>query len=152
MSRMHSSRKGKSSSKKPFVTESPKWVTLGKSEIESLVIKLATGGNSSAMIGLILRDQYGVPNVRLATGSSIVQIMKKGKISMDIPEDLSALLKRVTTLNAYLKDHPKDLHNKRGLQLIEAKIRRLEKYYKRKGLLPQDWKYTLEGAELELSR
>ena len=152
MSRMHSSRKGKSSSKKPFVTESPKWVTLGKDEIESLVIKLATEGNSSAMIGLILRDQYGVPNVRLATGTSIMQIMKKGKISMDIPEDLSALLKRVTTLNAYLKGHPKDLHNKRGLQLIEAKIRRLEKYYKRKGLLPQDWKYTLEGAELELSR
>jgi len=149
---MHSSRKGKSSSKKPFVTESPKWVTLGKDEIESLVIKLATEGNSSAMIGLILRDQHGVPNVRLATGSSIMQIMKKGKITVEIPEDLSALLKRVTALNAYLKDNPKDLHNKRGLQLIESKIRRLEKYYKRKGLLPQDWKYTLEGAELELSR
>jgi small subunit ribosomal protein S15 len=34
--------------------------------------------------------------------------------------------------------------------MIEAKIRRLERYYKRNGVLPADWKYSLSNAELML--
>ena len=152
MARMHTRRKGKSSSKRPFVTENPAWVPIEKDEIEELVVKLATEGNSSAMIGLILRDQYGVPNVKLATGKSVTDIMKDRGVMPNLPEDLSALLKKVTNLGQYLKQNPRDIHNRRNLQLIEAKIRRLERYYKRKGVLPSTWKYSLETAELELSR
>ncbi|HIQ50834.1 MAG TPA: 30S ribosomal protein S15, partial [Nautiliaceae bacterium] len=47
-----------------------------------------------------------------------------------------------------LENHPKDLHSKRGLQLIESKIKRLVKYYKRKKVLPENWKYTPEIAKL----
>lgn len=152
MARMHARRKGKSSSKRPFKMENPEWVTLNKSEIEELIVKLAAEGNSSAKIGLILRDQYAVPSVKLATGKAIAQIMKDGGISMTLPEDMSALLRKVTELNTHIKDNPRDTHNKRNLHLIEAKIRRLERYYKRNNVLPKDWKYTLESAELELSR
>ena len=152
MARMHARRKGKSSSSKPFTTDNPDWVPLKPAEIEKTIIKLATEGNNSAKIGLILRDQYGVPDVKLATGRTISQIMKDGGISMALPEDLTALLRKVTELDAHLKRNPRDTHNKRSLQLIEAKIRRLERYYKKKGVLPEGWKYTLESAELELSR
>ncbi len=34
--------------------------------------------------------------------------------------------------------------------MIEAKIRRLERYYKEKGVLPATWKYSLANAELML--
>ncbi|RLG55911.1 MAG: 30S ribosomal protein S15 [Candidatus Hydrothermarchaeota archaeon] len=152
MARMHARKKGRSASKRPFMTENPDWVPLKQKEIEDIIVKLATEGNSSAMIGLILRDQHGVPNVKLATGKTITQIMQEKKVMQKLPEDLSALLKKVTNLDQYLKQNPRDIHNKRNLQLIEAKIRRLERYYKDKGVLPESWKYTLATAELELSR
>jgi small subunit ribosomal protein S15 len=152
MARMHARKKGKSSSRRPFLTENPKWVPLDKTEIEDLIVKLAADGNGSAKIGLILRDQHGVPNVKLATGRTVTQIMKERGIMPKLPEDLGALLKKVISLDAYLKHHPRDLHNRRNLHLLEAKIRRLERYYKENGVIPESWKYTLDRAELELSR
>jgi small subunit ribosomal protein S15 len=152
MARMHARKKGKSSSKRPFLTENPKWVPISKTEIEALIVKMAADGNNSAMIGLVLRDQHGVPNVKLATGKSITDILKEKGIMPKLPEDLTALLKKVISLDAYLKVNKRDLHNRRNLHLLEAKIRRLERYYKTRGVIPDTWKYTLDRAELELSR
>ena len=152
MARMHARKKGKSSSRRPFLTENPKWVPLGAAEIEDLVSKLAADGNGAAKIGLLLRDQHGVPNVKLATGKTVSQILKEKGQAPKLPEDLGSLLKKVISLDAYLKHNPRDLHNKRNLHLLEAKIRRLERYYKRTGAIPESWKYTLDRAELELSR
>lgn len=152
MARMHARKKGKSSSKRPFLTENPSWVPLKAAEIEELIVKLAADGSNSAMIGLILRDQHGVPDVKLATGKTVTQIMRERGVMQKLPEDLGALLKKVIGLDAYLKANPRDLHNRRNLHLLEAKIRRLERYYKNKGVLPESWKYSLDRAELELSR
>jgi small subunit ribosomal protein S15 len=57
---------------------------------------------------------------------------------------------RAINLNVHVKANPNDVANKRGLALIEAKIRRLERYYKRNGVLPATWKYSLANAELML--
>ena len=109
---------------------------------EDLIVKLAKDGMISARIGLVLRDQYGVPNVKLATGKTITQIMEEKGVAGSLPEDLANLMRRAIDLNVHL--------NKRGLNMIEAKIRRLERYYKRNGVLPADWKYSLSNAELML--
>ncbi len=37
---------------------------------------------------------------------------------------------------------------KRGLMLTVSKIRALEKYYKKKGKLPMQWRYSAETAAL----
>lgn len=150
MARMHIRRKGKSCSKHPLVTENPEWVPLSATEIEDLIVKMAKDGITSAKIGLILRDQYGVPNVKLATGKTVTDIMKEKGVMSALPEDLSNLMRRAIALNVHLKNNKGDISNKRGLQLIEAKIRRLERYYKRNGVLPADWKYSLSTAELML--
>ncbi|MGH9992676.1 MAG: 30S ribosomal protein S15, partial [Nitrososphaera sp.] len=34
-------------------------------------------------------------------------------------------------------------------ELVEAKIHRLSRYYKRMGILPQNWKYAAVIAQLE---
>ncbi len=150
MARMHTRRKGKSGSKRPMISENPSWVPLNATEIEDLVEKLANDGMLSAKIGLVLRDQYGVPNVKLATGKSITQIMAEKGVASSLPEDLSNLMRRAIDLNVHLRDNKGDVSNKRGLNMIEAKIRRLERYYKRIGTLPADWKYSLKNAELML--
>lgn len=152
MARMHARRKGKSSSTRPLTYENPEWVPLSGDEIVKIIVKMAGDGASSANIGTILRDQYGVPNVKLATGKPITRIMSENKIEMKLPEDISNLMKKAVTLNTHLQDNKRDTHNKRSLKLIEAKIRRLERYYKSTGVISEDWKYSIKTAELELSR
>ena len=111
---------------------------------------MAKDGNGSAKIGLVLRDQYGVPDVKLATGKTVTAIMKEKGVAPALPEDLANLMRRAIDLNVHLKENRGDISNRRGLMLIEAKIRRLERYYKANGVLSADWKYSLNTAELML--
>ena len=76
--------------------------------------------------------------------------MEEKGVAGSLPEDLANLMRRAIDLNVHLRDNKGDVSNKRGLNMIEAKIRRLERYYKRNGVLPADWKYSLSNAELML--
>lgn len=149
MARIHARRKGKSGSKHPVErTEHPDWSALNPREVESHVIDLAKEGKTTSQIGMILRDQYAVPDVRLATGKSITKILIANNIKPEIPEDIRNLISIALSLRKHLETNKKDLHNKRGLQLTESKIRRLAKYYISTGKLPDDWKYSPEQAKL----
>ncbi|MCL2712239.1 MAG: 30S ribosomal protein S15 [Methanomassiliicoccaceae archaeon] len=150
MARMHARRKGRSCSARPMISESPSWVTLSAAEVEDLIVKMAKDGLTSARIGLTLRDQYGVPDIKLLTGKCVTEIMKEKGVASALPEDLSSLMRRAIALNVHLRENKGDHSNRRGLQLIESKIRRLEHYYKDNGILSVDWKYSLKTAELML--
>jgi len=104
------------------------------------------------MIGLILRDQYGIPDVKLITGKKISQIMKEHGLYPEIPEDLLNLLRKAVKLREHLEKHKKDKHSRRGLENLESKIRRLVKYYIRRKVLPKDWTYSPERAKLLVQR
>lgn len=150
MAKMHARRRGKSASAKPLVTENPEWVTMSKEEIEQMAVKLAKEGMTSSKIGLVLRDNYAVPSVRLATGKTMYEILQENGLRPDIPDDLMALMRRAINVNNHMQENKKDMANNRNLQLIESKIRRLVKYYKRNDVLPQTWEYSLKNAELLL--
>jgi small subunit ribosomal protein S15 len=148
MARMHTRRRGKSASTRPFRTESPDWVPLDRKEIEEAVVELAKGGASTAKIGIVLRDQFGIPSVKLALGKSVSQVLRANDLLPEIPDELRNLMKRAVNLSDHLTKNPRDLHNTRNLHLIEAKIRRLVKYYQKTGRMAKDWKYSLENAKL----
>lgn len=148
MARMHTRRKGRSGSKRPVATKNPEWVALDADEIEATIAKLASQGKSSAEIGLILRDQYAVPNVRLATGKSVMEILQAKGAKFETPEDLGNLMRKAVALQTHLRTNPKDLSNRRGLQLLEARIRRLAQYYQKEGVLPETWDYSVKIQEL----
>ena len=148
MARIHARKRGKAGSKRPSRKTPPKWVRYKKNEIEKLVMKLAKEGNSTSMIGLILRDQFGVPSVGKITGKTISEIMKENNIYPKLPEDLFNLLKQAVNLRNHLEKDKKDYTSKRGLELLESKIRRLAKYYARKKIIPEDWRYSPEKAKL----
>ncbi|MBL7206381.1 MAG: 30S ribosomal protein S15 [Candidatus Aenigmarchaeota archaeon] len=147
MARMYSRKRGKSSSKKPS-KKSASWVKYKPTEVNELIVKLAGDGHQSNFIGIILRDRYGIPDVKTIAKKSIVQIMKDKKVYSKLPEDLLNMLKRAVNLDEHLKKNKRDYTSKRGLELTESKIRRLAKYYKRKEVLQADWKYDLERARL----
>ena len=148
MARIYSRKKGKSGSKKPVVRKPKMWTKLKKKELEELIVNLAKERRTSANIGLILRDKHGVPDVKAATGKSISQIMKENKVYSELPEDMMSLLRKAVRLHKHLERHKPDKHSKKGLENIESKIRRLGKYYVRKGELPKGWKYSYEESKL----
>jgi small subunit ribosomal protein S15 len=82
----------------------------------------------------------------------ITRILDENDFGLSIPEDLSSLLRKAVRLHKHLEKNRKDIHNRRNLQRIESKIRRLAKYYRRTGKLPEDWEYSPEKAEILLSR
>ena len=148
MARIHARRKGKSGSTRVVRDKHPSWSALNPREIEARIIELAKSGKSTSEIGMILRDQYAVPDVKVATGKKINKILEANHIKPEIPEDLRNLIKKALQLKKHLEIHKKDIKNKRNLQLTESKIRRLTKYYHSQGRLPTGWKYSPEQAKL----
>jgi len=118
--------------------------------IKNKIEELRRQGQSTAMIGVILRDQYGIPIVKEVLGTKMTTIVDELNLTPKYPEDLVNLVKKAFNLRRHLEDNKKDLHSKRGLQLIESKIRRLVKYYKKKGIFAPDWKYDPQTAGLLL--
>ncbi|MCX9084192.1 MAG: 30S ribosomal protein S15 [Candidatus Methanoperedens sp.] len=152
MARMHTRRKGQAGSTKPIRTEPPKWSNTNKEEIENTIAQLASGGKGPSEIGMILRDRYGVPDVTLVTGKKIVQILKEKNVGTKVPEDIHNIVLNVLKLNKHILKNKKDVHNKRSLNNMISKIRRLEKYYRREGVLPETWKFSISRAEMLISR
>jgi small subunit ribosomal protein S15 len=148
MARVHARRRGSSRSRAPQRDEAPEWQPIEKQEIIDHIVRLAREGKTGAYIGLVLRDQYAVPDVKLATGKTMTEILTENQLAPQIPEDLQNLMKRAVHLQGHLATHRRDLHNARGLTLIEARIRRLATYYRRVGKLPVEWRYTPETAQL----
>lgn len=116
--------------------------------MEAIVVKLAKEGYNPSKIGTVLRDQHGIPLTKPIAGRTISQILKDAGLAPSLPEDLETLLKKAARLHVHLERNKKDLHNKRALQLIEAKIHKLSRYYKHRGILPPDWKYDVKAASL----
>ncbi len=152
MAKMHTRRKGRARSVRPIRKTPPAWLTIKKDEVEKLVLNLNAQNVPEAQIGLILRDKYGIPDIAQVTGRKVQKILKDNNAAPKVPEDLTNMIKKAIGLHKHLDVNAHDLHNKRALQLTESKIRRLLKYYHASGVLPMDWVYTPQTAEILISR
>ena len=139
--RLYTSKRGRSGSTRPISKKTPSWVKYTPDEVESLVLKLSREGNTASMIGMLMRDRYGVPLVKSITGKNIHEILVAAQQSGALPEDLSALVKKADDLRRHLEKNRKDHVNKRSLAMIESKIHRLVKYYHATGRLRPEWEY-----------
>jgi small subunit ribosomal protein S15 len=57
-------------------------------------------------------------------------------------------MKKAQALSVHIDKNKKDLHNKRSMQIIEARIHKLSRYYRREGVLPKTWKYKAKVASI----
>jgi small subunit ribosomal protein S15 len=146
---MHTRRRGSSGSDKPATDEPPEWSDVDEDAIEERVVELAEQGHDPSQIGMKLRDEgvqgTPVPDVKLATGKKITEILDEHDASPEIPEDMYNLLERAVRLRQHMDEHPGDAQNKRALQNTESKIRRLANYY-RGDKLDEEFQYTYENA------
>jgi len=148
MARLHSKKKGKSGSKRPAAKTVPEWTDYSAPEVEDLVLGLGKKGIAQALIGQTLRDQYGIASVKNVTGKGVSRILTEGGVKVDYPPDMLELIKRAMNVRRHLKENTSDVHNRVKLGHIEAKIKRLVRYYTSIGKLPENWRYNPETAAL----
>jgi len=136
-----SREKGKSHSTRPITSDVAAKLKVSEDEVVSLIVDYAKKGYPPSMIGILLRDQHGIALTKAIIGKKLTQVLTEKGLAPQIPEDLANLIKKAIRIRRHLEEHPKDYFSLRGLQLTESKIHRLVKYYKRKRVLPPDWKY-----------
>jgi small subunit ribosomal protein S15 len=149
MARMHSRRRGSSGSDRPAADDPPEWSDVDSDAIEERVVELAEAGHSPSEIGLKLRDEgvqgTPVPDVKLATGKKVTEILEENDAKAEIPEDLRNLMAKAVRLRDHVQENPTDHQNKRALQNTESKIRRLINYY-RGDEIDEEFSYSVDEA------
>ena len=148
MARLYSHKRGRSGSTRPLSKKTPTWCKYNAEEVEALVAKLAREGNNASIIGIVLRDRYGIPLAKPIIGKTIHELLKSSDAAPKIPEDLDTLMKKAERARRHLERSKADSIAKRSLALIESKIYRLVRYYKEEGVLPPEWEYKLMAASV----
>ena len=144
MSRMHKESGGSSGSSKPVDKSNPDWVEYEEDEIVDIILELREEGYDPAQIGLRLRDQYGIPSVKQATGKKLTEILEEEDAAPEIPEDLMNLVEKAESIQDHLDENPSDEQAKRQLELAKAKVRKVADYHREEGNIPEDWEYEAD--------
>jgi len=114
-------------------------------------LKFAKKGMTPSQIGVLLRDSKGIPQVSAITGQKILRILKSSGVAPELPEDLYCLIKKAVNIRRHLEKNRKDKDSKYRLILVESRIHRLARYYKKKKQLQPNWRYTSSTASALVS-
>jgi small subunit ribosomal protein S15 len=145
---MPKQERGKSHSIRPVSRRPPSWCKYEPEEVEAFIIKLAKEGHNLSSIGTVLRDQYAIPLAKPITGKKVKATLKAANLAPAMPEDLANLMKKAQRMAVHMEKNKKDAHNKRNMVLLEAKIHKLSRYYKRTGTIQANWKYEPKIASI----
>ena len=146
MGRMHGPGKGVASSSLPFKRTPPSWLKKSTKSVVQSILNFAKKGLAPSMIGLQLRDSMGVAQVKNLTGRKILRILKHHGQAPALPEDLYCLIKRAVSMRKHLDRNRKDVDTKFRLILVESRIHRLARYYKKVKRVPPTYKYESANA------
>jgi small subunit ribosomal protein S15 len=110
---------------KKIQTEKPLWLKYSEDEVKSIIIKLANKGFTSEKIGLILRDQYGIPKVKVYN-LKIKKVLEE-KDKFEEPTIIN-LKKKTEKLESHLKLNKHDQTGKRSETITKAKLKKRIEY------------------------
>merc|ERR1719364_319151 len=148
---MYSKGKGISKRSLPYRKAPPSWVQISAKDLTEQIVKMAKRGQSPSQIGVVLRDQYGIPQVKGVTGSKILRILKVNGVAPQLPEDLYHLIKKAVNIRKHIEKFRADKDGKFRLILVESRIHRLARYYRTVKSLPPTWKYQSKKADTLVS-
>jgi len=107
--------------------EKPVWLKYTEEEVKAIVLKLADKGLTAEKIGLVLRDQYGIPKVKIYN-LKISRILKE---RFQEPTDLN-LKNKLQKIISHYKKNKQDKKAERSLVITKAKLKKREDYSKNK--------------------
>ena len=105
----------------------PAWLKYTKAEVEKIILKLADQDMTAEKIGLVLRDQYGIPDVKLFN-LKVKQVMKD-KFEEPTNKNLDNKLQKIIQ---HYKKNKQDKRAERSLIITKAKLKKREDYQKKK--------------------
>jgi small subunit ribosomal protein S15 len=88
------------------------WTKIKPAELEKIVVELYKKGETTAKIGLVLRDKYGIPKAK-ALGKRISEILTDAK--MELKSDKEPVQRRIDILNKHLEKNKYDQPAKKKL-------------------------------------
>ena len=147
MGRMYSKGKGISKRSLPYRKAPPSWVQISASDLTQQIIKMAKRGQSPSQIGVVLRDQYGIPQVKGVTGSKILRVLKVNGVAPQLPEDMYHLIKKAVNIRKHIEKFRADKDGKFRLICTESRIHRLARYYRGSKALPPTFRYNSKKAD-----
>jgi len=109
--------------KKPDKIEKPVWLKYTEEEVKAIVLKLADKGLTAEKIGLVLRDQYGIPKVKIYN----LKISKILKEKFQEPTNVNLKTKLQKIISHY-KKNKQDKKAELALIITKAKLKKREDY------------------------
>jgi small subunit ribosomal protein S15 len=105
--------------------EKPVWLKYTAEEVKGIIVKLGNKGLTSEKIGLTLRDQYGIPKVKLY-GIKIKQVLDEKEKYED--PNVHNLKKNLDRIIGHYKKHKGDKKAEHSLIKTRAKLKKREEY------------------------
>lgn len=105
--------------------EKPTWVKMKETELKKVIKKLSEK-HSPSQIGIILRDQYGIPTTKIF-GKKLKAYLKE--VGIEKNEDLENAEKKVKNLKEHLKNNITDRSAKHKLQHAQSRLNIIKKYF-----------------------
>ena len=108
----------------------PVWLKYAETEVKEIILKLAEKDKTltAEKIGLILRDNYGIPKTKIY-GFKISQVLKEAN-KYESP-DLKNLEKKTQKLEKHLAKNHGDKRTGRSLIITKAKLKLTKDYLAR---------------------
>ena len=109
--------------------EKPVWLKYTEEEVKAIIQKLSNKGLTSEKIGLVLRDQYGIPDVKLFSLKIKKVLEEQGKFEEPGIKNLDAKLQEIIQ---HCKKNKKDKNAERSLIITSAKLKKQRDYQKKR--------------------
>ena len=105
--------------------EKPVWLKYTKEEVKAIVLKLAEKGLSTEKIGLVLRDQYGIPKTKIYNLKISKILKEKGKFEEPTFINLEKKLQKIIS---HVKKNKQDKKSERALTITKVKVKKAKDY------------------------
>jgi len=104
----------------------PTWVKMKEPELKKIILELSET-YAPSQLGIILRDQYGIPTTKIF-GKKLKAYLKE--LGIDRNEDLENATKKIDNLKEHLKNNITDRSAKHKLQHAQSRLNIIKKYFK----------------------
>lgn len=105
----------------------PVWLKYTEQEVKEIILKIAEKNPemTSEKIGLVLRDNYGIPTTKIYN-LKISKVLKENGINQSA--DLINLEKKDKKLEEHYSKNKQDKRTHRALQITKAKLKKVRDY------------------------
>jgi small subunit ribosomal protein S15 len=109
-------------------SQKPLWLKMSEEDLKKVIKELADK-YQPAQIGIILRDQYGVPSTKVY-GKKLKAYLKE--LGVDSNPDLENAQKKFDRITEHMKENVTDKRSKHKMQKAQTRLNILRKYFARR--------------------